>query len=524
MEDKFVQLQTEYERLRDDILTEPSGTTAEEIRDFYLVAATLIWSENEAYSPDYGTLMNLIAHQTFTPAQILTALQCAHGDRQLQIPPFLVCAVQLDRAKGTERTINLIARWNELLVATAMINGDFTLAEASTVTAILYGWMLYAKENGVPTGRLPDNSHGVTDRKEDSYQSVNEPISGNDSVKEEPTKLKSKPMSEDDEDEEEEDEEEEYDEDEEDDDETITFSINVNDLWAAYDEDEDSDDKPILPDKNETLDSLLDQLDKLIGLESVKRDVRSLINFIKIIKLREKRGMKTPTISYHLVFTGNPGTGKTTVARLIAKLYYRIGLLPKGQFVEADRSTLVGGYLGQTALKTKEVIQKALGGVLFIDEAYSLANKDQDTYGGEAIETLLKSMEDHRNELVVIVAGYTDLMKQFLASNPGLSSRFSKVFEFPDYTGEALYDIFLHFCDENGYTLDPAAREMLTEQLNRMFQERDEHFGNARSVRNLFEKAINEQANRLANEDDLRDTALETITAKDIEIALGGNI
>lgn len=245
------------------------------------------------------------------------------------------------------------------------------------------------------------------------------------------------------------------------------------------------------------------------------------MNFIKVTKIREARGMKIPTISYHLVFTGNPGTGKTTVARLVAKLYYQMGILPKGQLVEADRSALVAGYVGQTAIKTQQVIQQALGGVLFIDEAYSLANdSEQDSYGKEAIETILKAMEDHRNELVVIVAGYDALMHKFIDSNPGLSSRFSKYFYFPDYTGEELLKIFERFCKTNGYTLESGVEESLLKTFTALYDTREEHFGNARAIRNIFEKAINCQADRIAGQNSFTDTDLETLTAVDLENAI----
>lgn len=247
-----------------------------------------------------------------------------------------------------------------------------------------------------------------------------------------------------------------------------------------------------------TMEELMDELDSLVGLEGIKEDIRSLMNFITITKLRQERGLNVPTISYHLVFTGNPGTGKTTVARLVAGLYHRIGILPKGQLVETERSQLVAGYTGQTALKTSAVLNQAMGGVLFIDEAYSLVNDDQDSFGKECIETILKAMEDHRDELVVIVAGYTELMHKFIESNPGFRSRFSKFFEFPDYTGDQLLQIFKTFCTKSGYHLTEEAEAYLLLQFNDMYEHRDSHFGNGRTARNVFEKAINQQANRLA--------------------------
>ena len=221
-------------------------------------------------------------------------------------------------------------------------------------------------------------------------------------------------------------------------------------------------------------------------------------------------------VGHAYLFCGTRGTGKTTVARLVARLYYHMGILPKGQLVEADRSSLVAGYLGQTALKTQSVIQEALGGVLFIDEAYSLAAED-DSYGKEAIETLLKAMEDHRGELVVIVAGYDELMHRFIASNPGLASRFSKYFRFQDYTGEELFRILQRFCRINGYSMEPEAAERMKTYLNQIYEKREEHFGNARTVRNLFEKFIHCQADRIAVLNEITDQDLEMLSREDIE-------
>ncbi len=271
-----------------------------------------------------------------------------------------------------------------------------------------------------------------------------------------------------------------------------------------------------------TLEELLAQLDELCGLEKVKTDVKSLINLVKVRKLREKEGLPVPPLSLHLVFMGNPGTGKTTVARLLAKIYHVIGVLSKGQLVEVDRSGLVAGFVGQTALKTQEVIDKALGGVLFIDEAYALtSHTGQNDFGQEAVEVLLKNMEDHRDDLIVIVAGYTDLMGDFIHSNPGLESRFNKYFYFEDYNGEQMLQIFQSMCKKNGYTPDAEAEDYAKEFLNELYACRDENFGNARDVRNFFERSVAFQSDRVAGLEQVDKDALMALTAADLKRAAG---
>ena len=253
------------------------------------------------------------------------------------------------------------------------------------------------------------------------------------------------------------------------------------------------------PEPAESLEELRAELDGLCGLDRVKKDVRSLINLVKVRRLREEQELPVPPMSLHLVFMGNPGTGKTTVARLLARIYHAIGILSKGQLVEVDRSGLVAGFVGQTAIKTQEAVQKALGGVLFIDEAYALVNQENgNDFGREAIEVLLKNMEDHRDDLIVIAAGYSGLMEKFIHSNPGLESRFNKYFYFEDYTGPQLMEIFQSVCQKNGYVLSPEAAQWAEQDFLSLYEGRDENFGNARDVRNLFEKAVSRQSDRVA--------------------------
>lgn len=286
---------------------------------------------------------------------------------------------------------------------------------------------------------------------------------------------------------------------------------------AAAAEESTKETPAVADDPPRPLEDLLKELDALVGLSLVKAEVRQLINFLKVQKMREEKGMLPLPISRHLVFYGNPGTGKTTIARLLAQVYRSLQILSRGHLVESDRGDLVAGYVGQTAIKVKEVVNQALGGVLFIDEAYALnADGRGNDFGQEAVETLLKLMEDHRHDFVVIVAGYTDKMEDFISSNPGLRSRFNKFLLFEDYTPEQLVEIFKGFCAKASFKLTAAAEQRLLDLFKLLSLARDESFGNARTARNLFEMTISKQANRIVTLANINEEVLATIDEVDI--------
>lgn len=286
--------------------------------------------------------------------------------------------------------------------------------------------------------------------------------------------------------------------------------------------------KPVPEDENkavsiseveasESLDQVLAELDGLIGLDEVKREVKSLINFIQIQKEREKQGLKNSQVSYHCVFTGSPGTGKTTIARLVAKIYKHLGILEKGQLVETDRSGLVAEYLGQTSTKVDKVVKSALDGILFIDEAYALVGQGNDDYGKEAVAALIKRMEDNRDKLVLIVAGYSEEMKTFIDTNPGFKSRFNRYIHFPDYTPDEMIKIYELLCSKSEYIISSDAKNLLTDTFKNLYETKTKDFGNGRLVRNIFEKSIENQSNRIALTDQqLTKELLTTIEAEDI--------
>ena len=269
-----------------------------------------------------------------------------------------------------------------------------------------------------------------------------------------------------------------------------------------------------------TVEEALAELNELIGLKPVKEEVERFAKFVRVAQQRKEAGLKVAPISYHMVFTGNPGTGKTTVARIMAKIYRALGVVKNGHLVECDRGGLVAGYTGQTAIKTAKVIDFALDGVLFIDEAYSLVNGPQDSFGDEAISTLLKRMEDDRDRLVVIVAGYSHEMKKFIDANSGLASRFNHYVEFPDYTAKELAAMFRSNAKKSQYTLSADVEKYLDAFIGIRTEKRDRKFGNGRWVRNLFEHAVERQAVRVADIANPTKEQLMTITMKDVGIKL----
>jgi len=269
--------------------------------------------------------------------------------------------------------------------------------------------------------------------------------------------------------------------------------------------------------ENDTLEKVLTELNELVGLENVKKDVSELINLLEIQKKREVVGLKNIEITLHTVFLGPPGTGKTSVARLLGRIFKHLGFLSKGQLFETDREGMVAGYVGQTATKVDKVVAESIGGVLFIDEAYSLTqNTLGNDYGSEAVNILIKRMEDNREDLSIIVAGYSEPMKNFIESNPGLRSRFNRYFTFDHFKPSELFQIFQSMCQKADFIISEDAQEKLQDTFNLLYEKKDESFGNARVVRNLFEKCIQNQANRIVNLKELTPEILKNLEENDI--------
>ena len=436
-----------------------SASLAKELDEFMTKCALSLWSRAGSIGERHVEMANQIYSRSQPqPKWMLWSLTSAACEEDLFLPPvFFWNMAESDARRGTETSRTFIRMLTNILLYLAAVDDDVTYSEAAFITECTDRLTAICDTSGVRKSREGLNPLDYVTSGEPSFQEKHKPqvqTSGGENPKE-PAKTEEK--------------------------------------------------KP-------DFDELMGQLEDLVGLEEVKKDIKNLMNLVKVRKLRQEHELPVPPMSLHMVFLGNPGTGKTTVARLVSGLYAAIGVLSKGQLVEVDRSGLVAGYVGQTALKTQEVIKSALGGVLFIDEAYSLSSGGENDFGREAIETILKAMEDHRDDLIVIVAGYTGPMETFISSNPGLESRFNKYFFFPDYNGEQLMAIFRKQCEKNSYTLTPEAEKAAVGLFTKLYEERGDNFGNGRDVRNCFEDMIVRQSNRVA--------AMEAPTKEDLMAVL----
>ena len=425
-----------------------NSNLAPELDEFMTKCALSLWSRGGNIGEHHVAMANQIySRNRQQPKWLLWNLTSSVCEEDVFLPPvFFWNLAESDAKRGSETSRTFIRMTTNILLYLAAVDDDVSYAEAEFITECTDRLTAICDTTGVRKGREGLNPLDYVTSGEPSFAEKHakqvQPSGGGDSP-------------------------------------------------AKAGEEEKEPEKP-------NFDELMEQLNALVGLDTVKKEIRNLMNLVKVRKLRQENDLPVPLMSFHMVFLGNPGTGKTTVARLISGLYAAIGVLSKGQLVEVDRSGLVAGYVGQTALKTQEVIQSALGGVLFIDEAYSLSSGGENDFGREAIETLLKAMEDHRDDLVVIVAGYTGPMEGFITSNPGLESRFNRYFFFPDYNGEQLTEIFRMQCKKNSYTLTPDADAAALEMFTELYEERTENFGNGRDVRNCFEDMVVRQANRVA--------------------------
>ena len=422
---------------------------AKELDEFMTRCALGLWSRGGGITQRHVDMANQIySRNQPQPKWMLWSLTSSVCESEVFLPPvFYWNLAESDAKRGTEASRTFIRMLTNILLYLAAVDDDVSYDEAAYITECTDKLTVICDTSGVRKSREALNPLDYVTSSEPGFQEkhrLQEQTAGGEKPK------------------------------------------------------EGSAEKPEAEEKKPDFDELMAQLDSLVGLDDVKKDIKNLMNLVKVRRLRKENGLPIPPMSLHMVFMGNPGTGKTTVARIISGLYAAIGVLEKGQLIEVDRSGLVAGYVGQTALKTQEVIKSALGGVLFIDEAYSLASGGENDFGREAIETILKAMEDHRDELIVVVAGYDGPMEKFINSNPGLQSRFNKYFYFPDYNGEQLLYIFKGQCKKNGYTLTEEAEAEAKAMFEELYENRGENFGNGRDVRNVFEDTVVRQSNRVA--------------------------
>lgn len=422
---------------------------AKELDEFMTRCALGLWSRGGGITQRHVDMANQIySRNQPQPKWMLWSLTSSVCESEVFLPPvFYWNLAETDAKRGTEASRTFIRMLTNILLYLAAVDDDVSYDEAAYITECTDKLTAICDTSGVRKSREALNPLDYVTSSEPGFQEkhrLQEQTAGGEKLKEGDTE------------------------------------------------------KPDAEEKKPDFDELMAQLDSLVGLDDVKKDIKNLMNLVKVRRLRRENGLPIPPMSLHMVFMGNPGTGKTTVARIISGLYAAIGVLEKGQLIEVDRSGLVAGYVGQTALKTQEVIKSALGGVLFIDEAYSLASGGENDFGREAIETILKAMEDHRDELIVVVAGYDGPMEKFINSNPGLQSRFNKYFYFPDYNGEQLLHIFKGQCKKNGYALTEEAEAGAKAMFEELYENRGENFGNGRDVRNVFEDTVVRQSNRVA--------------------------
>ena len=423
---------------------------AKELDEFMTRCALGLWSRGGGITQRHVDMANQIySRNQPQPKWMLWSLTSSVCESEVFLPPvFYWNLAESDAKRGTEASRTFIRMLTNILLYLAAVDDDVSYDEAAYITECTDKLTAICDTSGVRKSREALNPLDYVTSSEPGFQEkhrLQEQTAGGEKLKE-----------------------------------------------------RDAEKQDAEEEKKPDFDELMAQLDSLVGLDDVKKDIKNLMNLVKVRRLRKANGLPIPPMSLHMVFMGNPGTGKTTVARIISGLYAAIGVLEKGQLIEVDRSGLVAGYVGQTALKTQEVIKSALGGVLFIDEAYSLASGGENDFGREAIETILKAMEDHRDELIVVVAGYDGPMEKFINSNPGLQSRFNKYFYFPDYNGEQLLYIFKGQCKKNGYALTEEAEAEAKAMFEELYENRGENFGNGRDVRNVFEDTVVRQSNRVA--------------------------